>query len=289
MLLSPAEAAQLAGFIRTVNQGYVLSYMGRDFSTITDEQIKQLTDAGLLYQSEVDAFEQAYKAGWLKAWQQSTDGYRGLNSIGAMNTQWGQATKAGMPGLTPVEEASLFRAKAKAAAHVTGLGNTYADDFSVLSIETDHEVRKQLQQTTADKVSEAVINRETSRRLASALGDAFNDWSRDLRRIAEYELQDANQHGWAGYINRVEGPEAQVAKLVNPDACKTCRSLYVEDGRPKIFSLAELEANGTNVGLKRSEWRPVVGPTHPFCYCSLVHVPDGFGFNESGQMVVEGG
>lgn len=286
MLLNPAEISQLAGLIRAVTQGYVVNHMGRDFASITDDEYKQLKASGLVDPSEVDSFRQAFKTGFLTAWQQPQQKYIGFTSIGALDKQWKDALKGGMPDLSPIEEGALMRSKAKAAVHLQGLGNQYAHDFSVIAIETDHETRKQLQQVTADKISEAIINRATSRKLASSIGDAFNDWSRDLRRIAEYELEDAHQHGVAALIHQTSGPGTQVAKLVDPDACPTCRKLYLDsDGRPKIFSLAELEGNGTNFGLKRSEWLPVVGPAHPFCHCSLVEVPDGFGFSESGQLV----
>lgn len=61
--------------------------------------------------------------------------------------------------------------------------------------------------------------------------------------------------------------------------CNHCRRLYVgPDGAPRIFRLAELEANGSNVGRKVGEWRPVVGPTHPHCLPpeTLVLTPTGY-------------
>lgn len=286
MYLSPNEIAQLAGLIRASTQGYVITHLGREFASITPDEFAQLKASGLVLTTEIDAFKQAFKTGYLTAWQQPQNKYGGFTTVGMVNKQWGQAVKQGMPSLSPVEEAALFHAKAKAAIHMQGLGNTYANDFSVMTIETDHETRKQLQQATAEQVSDAIVNRETSKRLASMIGDSFGDWSRDLRRVAETELQDAHQHGWAGYVHKVAGSEAMVAKIVNPDACKTCRGLYVDaDGKPKLFSLAELESNGSNFGLKRSEWKATVGPAHPFCYCVLTQVPEGFEFNELGQMV----
>jgi hypothetical protein len=49
-----------------------------------------------------------------------------------------------------------------------------------------------------------------------------------------------------------------------------CRKLHTNpDGSPKIYTMAELEANGTNVGKPKSQWKAVIGGTHPNCRCAL--------------------
>jgi hypothetical protein len=60
-------------------------------------------------------------------------------------------------------------------------------------------------------------------------------------------------------------------KVVNDDRlCRWCDRFYRnEDGSPILYTLAELQANGSNYGKPKSEWKPVLGKTHPFCRCQL--------------------
>ena len=34
--------------------------------------------------------------------------------------------------------------------------------------------------------------------------------------------------------------------------------------------------NGTNIGVKVKDWKPVIGATHPWCNCDLEYVPFGY-------------
>lgn len=286
-LLTPNELAQLAGYIKSLNDGFLVTHFGREAVSITNEEYNQLIASGLVSQDDIDTFKHVFQSGYLAGWQQDQNTYSGISSKGAYRKGWESALKAGMPPLSPVEEAALFQLKAKGASHLKGLGNKYADNLTTIAIETEHETRKVLEAGISEQISEGILHRETARKVASRLGDFSNDWARDLRRIAATEMEDAYQHGWASYYNATSGPETRVARLVDPDGCKDCLRLYTDGGTPKIFLLSELEGNGTNYGLKRAQWQPVIGATHPWCNCRLVRVPSGFGFDESGRMVPE--
>lgn len=62
-------------------------------------------------------------------------------------------------------------------------------------------------------------------------------------------------------------------KVVNDDRlCRWCEKFYTnKDGSPVLYTLAELQANGSNYGKPKSEWKPVLGKTHPRCRCQLFH------------------
>jgi len=63
-----------------------------------------------------------------------------------------------------------------------------------------------------------------------------------------------------------------VFKLPKQTACKTCMLLHLfPDGTPKLFTLGAIVEN-SNEGLPRARASFVVGPTHPFCYCTLHRV-----------------
>lgn len=134
----------------------------------------------------------------------------------------------------------------------------------------------------------AIAGRRGSKWLRGELGARLEAFDQDLDRIATTELQDAFNHGTAEQVAAVHGPRESVVKVPNPNACETCRKLYMgEDGNPRVFTIEELQANGTNIGRGRRDWRPVIGTTHPWCACELRRLPPGFEFR-NGVLVVIG-
>jgi hypothetical protein len=125
--------------------------------------------------------------------------------------------------------------------------------------------------------------RRTVSNLVKRTGDAKNDWF----RVVYTETNNAYQQGIAESIiaSFPPGYDIKVYKSVWHNCCGKCREFYLEaDGvTPKVYSLSELIANGSNVGRKRSEYKPVVGSTHPFCRCGLTLMPPGAYF-ENGKM-----
>jgi hypothetical protein len=65
--------------------------------------------------------------------------------------------------------------------------------------------------------------------------------------------------------------ETKVYKEVNNDGklCEWCKRFYLRKGEPIVYTLSELQANGSNYGKPKSEWKPVLGATHPRCRCQL--------------------
>lgn len=192
--------------------------------------------------------------------------------------------------LTPTEEAAVSAARQHAATYVRGLGNRIADDFSTMAIEADKRLRAKYAATITETVAEGVARRDAWRKIASTLGHKTGDWARDFGRIAATEKTRAMQEGYATRLRAREGEAALVAKIPSPKACDHCVRLHLVAGvgsRPRTFRLRDLEANGTNVGRKAGEWRAVVGPTHPWCECALVHVPPGWAFDGDGNLMPE--
>lgn len=121
------------------------------------------------------------------------------------------------------------------------------------------------------------------RQMASEIGKRTGAWKKDLQRITATETQRAMQEGYSeGLIDREGDPKnILVVKLPSPDACPDCVRLHLKAGQgspPRVFRLSELEANGTNHGRKRPDWKAVVGTVHPWCACELQHVPPGWGY-----------
>lgn len=62
-------------------------------------------------------------------------------------------------------------------------------------------------------------------------------------------------------------------KVIKDDRlCRWCHKFYTnQDGSPKLYSLEELQANGSNYSKPKSEWKPTLGKTHPRCRCQLFY------------------
>lgn len=72
----------------------------------------------------------------------------------------------------------------------------------------------------------------------------------------------------------VSPKDVMVYKKVVDDAslCRWCRRLYSNaDGSPRLFTLSELQSNGSNYGKKKSEWKATISKTHPRCRCLLFY------------------
>ncbi|WCS68008.1 hypothetical protein Goe26_00960 [Bacillus phage vB_BsuM-Goe26] len=201
--------------------------------------------------------------------------------------------------LSVVERNSLEFSKKSAAKYVTALGqrikNKINTDVELASQKVNLEVAER--DIVRDKISQGILKQRTRTQLASDLGHELDDWKRDWRRVAHTELWNAKLQGEVVtilqgesiYSNGSRG-DTLVFRRPAPDACSHCKRLYLEPDMitPKLFRLSELVNNGTNVGKKVAEWKPITGTTHPNCSCPIAVMPDGFGFNEHGQIEFKG-
>jgi len=139
-----------------------------------------------------------------------------------------------------------------------------------------------------EALAKVLENRWSPESLAAMLRRETEDDVTDWDRLAVTEIQNAHEHGVADDIQSSFGDDALAAKLINPDACEYCKRMYLDErGLPKIYKLKTLRANGDNIGRKKEQWRAVIGVTHPWCHCVLIYVPNGFKFNDEGELVPE--
>lgn len=189
------------------------------------------------------------------------------------------------PALNAAERAAVETAAKHAGQYVVGLGSRVASTVTakIAAIE-DAFTPEKIQEIIRDKTAANRERREAAKTLASDLGHEVGNWTRDWYRIAFTETNDSIQEGMASSLERDHG-DPFVCKIVAPTCCDHCRRFYVDsDGNPKIYLLSELRANGSNVGKKPRDWKPVVGSTHPHCACMLQVVPAGMKFRD-GSLV----
>lgn len=174
--------------------------------------------------------------------------------------------------LSEKEIATLNYLQDKTYSHIKKLQETVKLTTEGIIREHAFKNRDEYEKVIKDSIKRATLEKRVVKNIVSEIGHASKDWSRDLGRIAETELQDAFEHGKAVSFSEQYGNEVEVYKTPYPSACKHCIRLYLSDGlgsEPKIFTYVELLNNGNNIGRKVNDWKAVIGTVHPFCRCPL--------------------
>lgn len=202
----------------------------------------------------------------------------------------------GVPGgLGPSDAGAWQAAQESAASYIRGLGNESAGALEATVAEVwegETPIEIPIQDRRNERVREiraltarAVAEKWTSQKLASEIGHAIGEWGRGLERIATTELQGAHNEGRVRDAAATYGSGAGIARIPEAGACDACRGLFLgPGGKPVVFSISELIANGTNVGLRAQDWKATVFPIHPFCRCDTMPVPPGFEVLADGRL-----
>lgn len=107
--------------------------------------------------------------------------------------------------------------------------------------------------------------------IAQAIRNRRQELRNDWTRTAKTQMHNAADSGASAAVSAYPNGDATlVYKSCQPDACDRCVAAYQNpDGTPKIFTIGELRANGSNAGRNIADWKPVIGCMHPHCKCSL--------------------
>lgn len=186
-------------------------------------------------------------------------------------------------------EMAFYRIAAdKTYQHIKGFGEKIKEDIQAAVSAEEMSLLQQQERAKAEKVLHdeimtGTLEKRTVKKISSRIADRMQSWDRDWSRIVETESQDVYNLGRAVNMMKDSDEDPIVYYQVFPGACRHCIRLYLTRGigsRPKTFRLSELMANGTNYGLKSSEWKPTVHPVHPYCRCELMRIPKGYVWNE---------
>lgn len=142
--------------------------------------------------------------------------------------------------------------------------------------------RSHQEEVVRTTVIEGIANRESIKRISVNLARLTGDWNRNFYKSVQYISHTALNEGRLALIQRRNQGQVKVYFQVQKDACKYCVELYLTKGQgsePKIFGVKELLANGTNIGRKVDELKPVIGPVHPHCRCLLTEYIEGEKWN----------
>ncbi len=115
-------------------------------------------------------------------------------------------------------------------------------------------------------VQETLENTKPAQNLASDFGHYTKAWSIDWHWISHHITWDFYNIKQAQSLKKMFGTNRQVYKAVDNTHSPDCLKLYLTDSsnrnsEPKIFTLSELIANGSNFGKEKKDWKPVIGVT----------------------------
>jgi hypothetical protein len=193
--------------------------------------------------------------------------------------------------LTTREKAEYNASAMRSYSYIKGMGNKIKDSLSSTISEEEMKIavaerEREVETAIKEELSEGVLKRKSVQSIVSALGHRLDEWNRDWGRIVATEMENIFQIGTAQMIMKEHGIHAKVYKQTMPQACRYCINAYTTNGigsKPVIFDLSELIANGTNIGRKSKDWKPVLTNIHPFCRCLLRYVPDGYEWDDKTQ------
>lgn len=273
VVFTTSQIEELLQIIERFQVLFVAKNIGTDILSDTDKDLLRHhgVDINLFIRPEGDYIQQAFRFGIL------TEALGHEKSKKMKYEQFKKFLRSGqfIP-LNEKEKASIEALKRQSYKDIKGLGNKIKGDLQTVIIEADQKQRQQFEKLIQNAALKTIENRKSVRDMVSMLGTKTEDWTRDFGRIADFIMHNAYDEGRAASIERAYGKDEKVYKIPYPGACEHCIRLYLTVGigsEPKIFKLSDLVANGTNIGIKAKDWKPVLGATHPWCRCTLDRLP----------------
>jgi len=280
--LSQDEIEQILNILNSRNITFIASTLGTQY--LSEDEKKSLEGLGFdldkIYNEAKDPLLLNFQLGMLSSFLDQRD----LNKIAFSDLT--QMIKQGnyIP-LNKRELATLDSVKRQSLSDIRANNGRIFSDINGIIVKEEQNNRDAYEKVIRNEISEGLAKRESNAKIARELARKTGDWSRNFNRIVQYVSHQAFDEGRAASFKRKE-EDPQVYKRVFSGACKHCVRLYLTNGvgsQPVVFKLSDLEANGNNIGRKVDEWLPVLGSSHPFCRCMLVHIKRGSKWNEEKQ------
>lgn len=277
-MLTPQQVQHLYQLLERQLVLFAGKTLGPDFLTDADKALLQQygVDPTKVYDPGVDLVLHNFTLGVLS---------QALGDPRAKQLTYQELTKYVASGqyvpLNSRELATINSVKQQSLADIRGsLGRIFRDVNGV--VRGEHATaRANQEEFIREQVVEGLSRRLSHREIARELNRLTGDWRRDFRKSVAYISHTALNEGRAALIERrYEGQnqEAQLYFQVQPDACPRCVELYLTAGpgsAPRLFTLKQLQANGTNIGRKQADWRATLGALHIHCRCLVTEYIPG--------------
>jgi hypothetical protein len=279
-VISPEQIKKIREIIEKHFNTFIIQNLGADI--LSSETIQKLKDRGLLDKilPGLDLFTTAYTVGKRRGTLPMIPNKQDLDSLKLI-------------GLTDQDLKSLEYIRTSAGHYIKNLESTVSNQVITKIMDANKERNFTMVGDIVKPVFERAIEESHSiyqitRNLRELTGDMVRDW----KRVSITTMNDAYNQGAVNEIvsrNKDKGKDDTLVYMNvvrDENTCSHCLENYLEpSGKPRVFRLSELLANGTNVGRKAANWLPTVPPQHVNCRCRLVELLDGWTLNEIGQQV----
>lgn len=179
--------------------------------------------------------------------------------------------------------------------HIEASAGKYIDKF-ITKAKTDLTaiIENNLLNMRRKAVTETIkegLGKKTAKNMAAEIRDKTKDLAKDWDRVVTTELAQATNMGALDAIienNKGKDPKEIYVYKTGPHdnvTCKWCSKFwFLADNRtPKVYTLTELMAGGSNMGKKVAQWQATIDLTHPNGRHYLLELPLGWGFR-AGQL-----
>lgn len=280
-MFSIEQINSLLDILKNQNLIFINSHLGPDY--LTQDEIMRLQSFGINpyhhYSLQNDIIEMSFHFGII------SDAIGTFDARKITHSNLVDYFKSGefIP-LTKIERNTIESIKRQFLGDVKSLqGRMFNDINNTISIEEKNN-RQAYEKVIRDEVLKGVEKRKTAKNIARELARKTGDWNRNFDRIVQFISHTAFNEGRAAMLEEKSGKDALVWKDVYDGACRYCISAYCTGGigsEPKIFKLSTLKANGTNIGRKVNELKPVIGSHHPHCRCTINELSEGYNWNKT--------
>lgn len=251
---------------------FTFDLIGEEF--LTDEQKIQVESLGLIV-GRRPLIETLY----ILARQRATPGYREDKTL---NQVLSDIARTGvLPVINDESQYTIDHAKADIDESLSAAKEKLKKDIKrqILTANTDHKEELTLDTTpsvparidTARKNANSLLKNLTYGAIGLGVVSTFN---RDFTTALTNTMNSAavDEIRTQAMQSGLMPGGTQVYKQIVDDnrTSPECRELHTwPDGTPRVYPLAQVQGNGTNIGKPRSQWRIVVGGTHPNCRCTM--------------------
>ncbi len=179
------------------------------------------------------------------------------------------------------ERATVQSIKMQSMADIRSANQRIFKDVNNVVAQEFGNAKSDQQEYLRDQIATGIGDRKSRRAIAREIAKLTGDWSRDFNKSVQYISHTALNEGRAAMIHRKYDGDNEKAKVyfqVQNDACDHCVKLYLTGGpgsEPIIFTLKDLEANGSNIGRKAKDWVATVYPIHVNCRCLITEHIEG--------------
>lgn len=282
-MFTTQQIHQLLDLLNKQNLVFISTKLGPEY--LTEDEISKLQSFGInpyhLYKDSNDIAKMSFHFGLIS----DAIGHIESKPI-TLEALEGYFNKGHHIPLTAVERNTIESIKKQYLGDIRANNGRIFQDLNNIIGKNEKSNRSAYEQVIRDEVQKGILMKKVSGEIARDLARKTGDWSRNFRRIVAYISHQAFDEGRAAMIEDKYGKDALVAKNVYPGACKFCIEAYLTAGigsPPKIFKLSQLKANGTNIGRKAKDLKPVVGNHHPDCRCTLYFVNTRYSWNPKNQ------